>query len=536
MGRYLLIASSGRRASLPAHLQGVWAPNTKPPWGSDYHLNINLQMAYWPAGPTGLLDCYGPLQPLLSRLSQRGAQAAKHLYGVDAEGAWMAHGFTDAWASAAPLASPMWAHCVSCGAWAALQLWQRYEFSIESDDLRGAWQLLKGAALFFEGALLRRHAHARGRDGPLRWGPSHSPENAYAGANGTVHYLAYDVALDLSVIWHVAEALQSGEPLVPGRSPAEEEDDAALVARFSKLVQRLATAGTPAVDDNGELIEWGGAPTGDAPTTSRRPVQSADEGHRHFSHLFPLYPGAQIDPAAPAHAPLRAAARRSLVRRLRRGGGHTGWSAAWAASLWARLLDGSLAHASLRHTLHEFASPSLLGLHPKLKGKPADGPQGMRCATCFERAGGAGEGVFQMDANAGFTAAAAEMLLQSHSKHCAVHILPALPPAWRAGEVRGLRARRALRVDLTWSAAKLRSLEITRLRGDAGVVSVCCAQRFAVQTARRSHALPASSPWPLCPLSASMGEPQGRPAPCFGLGTCPYPPRGHCSSPVHDYT
>ena len=232
-------------------------------------------------------------------------------------------------------------------------------------------------------------------------------------------------------------------------------EDAALARRLAALFPRLPNGGEPRTDKEGGLAEWWDEREG-PDGAARAP---ADEGHRHFSHLYPLHPGDGIDPiASPA---LAAAARRSLVRRLRAGGGHTGWSAAWAASLWARLHDGAMAHAALRYTLHEFAAPNLLGLHPKLRGTR----QG--CVTCVGRgAGGAGEGMYQLDANGGYTAAVAEMLVQSHSQVCQVHLLPALPPAWPEGDAHGLRARGAWRVDVRWAGGKLASAAIARAPAD----------------------------------------------------------------------
>ena len=211
----------------------------------------------------------------------------------------------------------------------------------------------------------------------------------------------------------------------------------------------------------GELAEWG---TGDA-------QPAADEGHRHFSHLYALHPGHTLDGLEhPTHA---RAARRSLERRLRAGGAHVGWSAAWAVSLWARLFDGGRAHAALRYTLHEFASEALLGLHPKLVGKRAVG--GGKCAPCATRATSAtpGSGVFQLDANGGVVSGVAEMLLHSRpltpntpaaaaapAAMCDLRLLPALPPAWTDGDVSGLRARGGWRVAMRWRAGRLRWAEI----------------------------------------------------------------------------
>ena len=138
LGRYLLLASSSPASALPANLQGVWADGLRPPWGADFHLNINLQMAYWQAGPTDLLPAITPLAPFLRRLAASGARVARGFYGSSVDGAWLAYGFTDGWASAAPLAPPAWSFCLSCGAWAALALWETYRFSQSAADLAGA--------------------------------------------------------------------------------------------------------------------------------------------------------------------------------------------------------------------------------------------------------------------------------------------------------------------------------------------------------------------------------------------------------------
>jgi alpha-L-fucosidase 2 len=353
--------------------------------------------------------------------------------------------------------------CVTCGGWAALQLWQRYEFSGAPADLEEAWPLLRGSALYFEDMLLRRGGGGDGGSGTLRWGPSHSPENAYLDANHSSRYLSYNVALDLGVITQTTRALASGAKALEALGKLSVAD-AALVARLATRVRRLPGEGAPALDADGGLTEWAGG------------IPSADEGHRHFSHLYPLYPGDGIDPLAQPN--LAAAARRSLVRRLKHGGGHTGWSAAWAASLWARLLDGGLFHAALRYTLHEFTSAALLGLHPKLSGASASGGS---CMTCVGRTGGAGEGLFQLDANGGYTAAVAEALLQSHSAACPLHLLPALPPAWPDGAAAGLRSRGALRVDLRWNAGRLATVVIGRSSPSSSSsptkLTVCCPAR-----------------------------------------------------------
>jgi hypothetical protein len=189
-----------------------------------------------------------------------------------------------------------------------------------------------------------------------------------------------------------------------------------------------------------------------------------------------------------------------MVRMVRERASPRGRRATWQVSLWARLHDGGLAHAALRHTLSQFFSSALLGLHPKLSGA-ASAARVSKCTLCVGRVGGAGEGIFQMDANGGVAGGVAEMLLQSHGASCAVHLLPALPPVWTDGAASGLRARGALRVDLVWAAGRLSSVSISRVQPSAPTaardlpqmpLSVCCparvcgADRAALAAATRS--------------------------------------------------
>ena len=212
-----------------------------------------------------------------------------------------------------------------------------------------------------------------------------------------MRFLAHDNALDLGVISHTfraASAAASAAAERVGALPLSAAERAAA-ARFAALPRRLRGGGLPeeaAAAEGGGLREWGGA-------AAARP--EADLGHRHFSHLYALFPGEDVGPVDTPR--LARAARRALERRLHHGGGHTGWSAAWAAALWARLHEGGAAHAAVRVLLHEFSSTALLGLHPPLSPAQADNGGG-RCATCVKRRGGAREGIFQLDANAGAAA------------------------------------------------------------------------------------------------------------------------------------
>jgi alpha-L-fucosidase 2 len=213
----------------------------------------------------------------------------------------------------------------------------------------------------------------------------------------------------------------------------------------------------------------------------------ADPGHRHFSHLWPLFPGGAVRPRATPRA--AAAARNALLRRLEHGGGHTGWSTAWVANLWARLEDGDAAQRALRALWRRFTLPNLVSTHPNLAPTRDKETLPLKCATCYVEQPSPAEGgqhVFQVDGLLGALSAVSEMLVQSHAAAAAgsasgstrggaeggprggalVELLPALPTEWRAsgGFVKGLRARGGVEiVELRW-ASNGGALRFARIR------------------------------------------------------------------------
>ena len=401
-GRYLAISAS-REGSQAMTLQGIWTYAKVSPWHSNYTVNINTEMNYWPLLVCDLPELCGPLNEFIGELSESGKETAKRLYGARG---FTCHHNVDLWRMTNPVQGcAQWLFWNMAGAWFTRHLYEYYEYTGDIEFLKNkAYPVILESAKFCVDILVPD------KDGYLIAAPSTSPENKYIDENGNEVAVSQTTTMTMSIIKdNLRNALNCAEIL---------GDNDPFLDEIRAVLPKLLPFKT---GKDGRLLEW----------YEEKPEDEIK--HRHVSHLYGLFPANLIDVERTPE--LTEAAIKTLKKR---GDGGTGWSLGWKINFFARLRDGNHALKLIKNQLRYISNP-------QTRGRGGTYPNMLDAHPPF-----------QIDGNFGAVSGIAQLFLQSFGNK--ILVLPALPDEWQNGSVKGLLAKGGVKVDIEWKNGTLSKL------------------------------------------------------------------------------
>lgn len=391
--RYLMISSS-QKGTLPANLQGIWCKDMDPPWGSKFTININAQMNYWPTDLCNLSDSYEPFFTLLKKMQINGQKTAKEMYKCRG---FVAHSNTNIYGDTGPqdywMPGTTW---VLGAAWMCTHIFEHYQYTENLEFLKEYFYLMEEASLFFVDFM------EKNLDGNYVCNPSLSPENSYKLPNGSVGTISYGSSMDSQIIRLLMIQYKKASEILNIKSEVYEE-----------IIEVLNNLPETEVHSNGTIKEW------------LEEHEEHEIGHRHISHLFGLFPGEELR----RDEVLLEASKKTIERRLKNGGAHTGWSRAWILNFYVVLKDSDELYKNLIKLYKNSTLPNLLDNHPP----------------------------FQIDGN--FGALNAILLSYSQVLDDNIYLLPACPLNLRTGEIKGIKLKGNIEISI-----KFKDFEIDYLR------------------------------------------------------------------------